>query len=152
PTAWACLALRRAGYGEQARVHEGLELLLDRCLPDGGINYGNRSVFGRPLEPIVTPTALMLLALQRRDDDTRVAKSIDYLCRQAVSTDDLEHLCWARLVLDVYQKQAQDDLATRLQHVVADVGSRIEAAHALRRDTPYLKDSPIRAALAALAL
>src|SRR6185437_8354489 len=30
PTAWACLALRRAGQGEHPRVQEGLDLLLDR--------------------------------------------------------------------------------------------------------------------------
>ncbi len=66
PTAWACLALRRAGQGEHPRVREGLDLLLDRALDDGGVNYGNRRIFGTALEPIPTPTALMLLALQGR--------------------------------------------------------------------------------------
>lgn len=31
PTAWSCLALRSAGFGEQPRVREGLCLLLDRA-------------------------------------------------------------------------------------------------------------------------
>src|SRR5262245_52361860 len=46
PTAWACLALCRAGQGDQLRVQEGLKLLLDRTFEHGGLNYGNRRIFG----------------------------------------------------------------------------------------------------------
>ena len=64
PTCWSCLALRLAGRGGEPRVVEGERLLLDRAFDEGGINYGNRLVLGRMTEPIPTPTALMLLALQ----------------------------------------------------------------------------------------
>lgn len=64
PTAWACLALRCFGAGDQPRVQEGLRLLLDRAMDEGGINYGNRRILGRMTEPMPGPTALMLLALQ----------------------------------------------------------------------------------------
>ncbi len=77
PTAWACLALRRAGFGDHPRVDEGLRLLLDRANDDGGINYGNRRVFGRLTEPIPGPTALMLLALQGKDHP-RIHSAIRY--------------------------------------------------------------------------
>src|SRR5262249_56719053 len=38
PTAWAVLALRRAGQGDHPRVKEGQDLLLDRVLDNGGGN------------------------------------------------------------------------------------------------------------------
>src|SRR5262249_29371778 len=63
PTAWACLALTRLGQGNHPRVAEGRKLLLDRVLATGGVNYGNRRIFGITLEAIPTPTALALLAL-----------------------------------------------------------------------------------------
>src|SRR5581483_5883236 len=91
PTAWACLALRRAGYGAHERVEEGLRLLLDRAFDDGGINYGNRQVLGRRTDPIPGPTALMLLALQGRGDHPRVQASIQYLLREARTDKDLQH-------------------------------------------------------------
>ena len=43
-------------------MREGLELLLDRALDEGGVNYGNRRIFGVSLEAIPGPTAVMLLA------------------------------------------------------------------------------------------
>ena len=84
--------LRRAGYGDHPRVSAGQELLLDRTLEGGGVNYGNRNVLGRPLEPLPGPTAIMLLALQVRPEDPRVQKSLAYLCDAALTGDDLEHL------------------------------------------------------------
>ena len=47
PTVWACLALRRLGLGEHPRVQEGMAMLLDRAMDEGGINYGNRRILGR---------------------------------------------------------------------------------------------------------
>jgi uncharacterized protein (DUF362 family) len=146
PTAWACLALRRAGFGEHPRVQEGLELLLDRALAEGGVNYGNRRIFGISLEPIPGPTALMLLALQGREKDERVSRSVAYLQGQALAGDDLEHLCWARIALDAYREQPG------VEDTLAALGDRIRAAHAARGETPYLRPAPLREALTALAL
>ena len=64
PTAWACLALRHFGQGNHSRVQEGIKLLLDRAMDEGGINYGNRRIMGRLTEPIPGPSALLLLAMQ----------------------------------------------------------------------------------------
>src|SRR5262249_43226708 len=77
PTSWACLALRRAGYGDHPRVVEGIRLLLDRAFDEGGINYGNRRIFGRLTEPIPGPTAIMLLALQEQPAHPRIAAALD---------------------------------------------------------------------------
>ena len=52
PTAWACIALRKAGRGDDPRVQQGLRLLLDRAFDNGGINYGNRTVLGKRTDPI----------------------------------------------------------------------------------------------------
>jgi uncharacterized protein (DUF362 family) len=146
PTAWACLALRRAGYGNHERVHEGLRLLLDRTFDDGGINYGNRHILGKPLEPVPGPTALMLLALQGRGQEPRVQASVRYLQREDVLGDDLEHLCWARLALTAHADQPG------VLQSLARLKARILAAHEARPKTPYLRPAPLREALTALAL
>jgi uncharacterized protein (DUF362 family) len=146
PTAWACLALRRAGHGGHPRVEEGLRLLLDRASDEGGINYGNRRVFGRTTEPIPGPTALMLLALQGRAEHPRVAAAVAYLLRQAQTSPDLEHLAWARLALDLYLEQPG------VAEFLPALDERIRAAADERAGTPWLRPAPMRLALAALAL
>ncbi len=81
PTSWACLALRRLGQHDHPRVQEGLRLLLDRAMDEGGINYGNRTVLGKRTDPIPGPTALMLLALQGHDHP-RIEPAVRYLVDQ----------------------------------------------------------------------
>jgi uncharacterized protein (DUF362 family) len=146
PTAWACLALQRIGQGRHPRVKEGLKLLRDRVLEQGGVNYGNRRIFGISLEPIPTPTALMLLALQGREEESDLAASIEYLRRVGESNDDLEHLCWTRLALDVYADHPG------VRETVAMLGERIRTTNADRRETPWLRPAPLRQALTVLAL
>ena len=63
PTAMAILALDREGLGNHPRVAEGIRVVLNRALAQGGWNYGNTSVFGRQLRPQPGPTGLALLAL-----------------------------------------------------------------------------------------
>src|SRR5262249_54728862 len=143
PTAWACVALRRAGHGDQPRVEEGMKLLLDRALDEGGINYGNRRVLGRLTEPIPGPTALMLLAVQGQPHP-RVAAAVAYLLEHALTQEDVEHLTWARLALDLYRDQpAVADALLKLD-------DRIIAAVEHRAATSYLRPNPHRDALAGL--
>ncbi len=63
PTSWALLAMAIAGKSDHPRAIEGRRLLADRCLPDGGWNYGNKVVFGHTLMPFWDTTALAALAL-----------------------------------------------------------------------------------------
>ena len=84
PTAWACLALTRSGRATTRASQEGRKLLLDRVLENGGVNYGNRRIFGISLEPIPTPTSLTLLALQGQTDDRASRRSLDYLRKHAL--------------------------------------------------------------------
>jgi len=146
PTAWACLALRRAGLGRHERVADGLHLLLDRAFDAGGINYGNRQVLGRATEPIPGPTALMLLALQGHADHPRVTASAFYLTETALASSDLEHLCWARLALELHQDQPGVTAA------LPAIEERIAAAQAERGAEVWLRPAPLREALTALAL
>jgi uncharacterized protein (DUF362 family) len=145
PTAWACLALRRAGFGDHPRVDEGLRLLLDRANEDGGINYGNRRIFGRLTEPIPGPTALMLLALQGREHP-RIRSAIRYLQKEAESDGDLENLCWTKLALDLYRDQPG------LSEWLSRLDDRIVASDQARAEQKWLRPSYLRDALTALAL
>ncbi|MEZ6139938.1 MAG: DUF362 domain-containing protein [Zavarzinella sp.] len=103
PTAWAVFALRKAGYGQDLRVLEGIRLLLDRAFPDGGINYGNRQILGKMTEPIPGPTAMMLLALQGYQHPM-VESALKYLIEATKGATDLEHLGWAKIALDCYRE------------------------------------------------
>jgi uncharacterized protein (DUF362 family) len=146
PTAWACLALSRAGQGDQPRVHEGIRMLLDRTLDRGGLNYGNRRVFGIELDAIPTSTALALFALQVRPNEEKVRASVSYLSGQADEGDDLEILSWARIALDLYRD------VPGVPAVLDRLANRVRAAHEARLATPYVKPAPLRLALAAMAL
>jgi hypothetical protein len=102
PTCMFVLALRAAGYGDHARVREGVRLIIDRLLPDGGANYGNTIVLGQPLVPHVQPTGLALIALAGEDEkklkDPRVGMSLDYLASaidEHTSATSLAFACWA---------------------------------------------------------
>jgi uncharacterized protein (DUF362 family) len=146
PTAWACLALRQKGQGDHPRVQEGLRLLLDRAFDEGGINYGNRIVLGKRLDPIPGPTALMLFALQGYGREPRVAASVQWLLQQALTTDDVEHLSWAKLALDCHRDQP------RVADSLPAIDERIHTAYESRLQAEWLSPSVLRASLAALAL
>ncbi|MCS6852664.1 MAG: DUF362 domain-containing protein [Gemmataceae bacterium] len=142
PTAWACLALSRAGWGDHPRVAEGRRLLLDRALDEGGMNYGSRHVFGGATEPQVGPTAAALLALQTAAADPRRTAAVDYLRREAERGDDLENLCWIRLALDLYPGAGEP----------AELDERISAAARARAERSWVRPVVTRDALLALAL
>jgi uncharacterized protein (DUF362 family) len=146
PTAWACLALRRAGYGEHRRVEEGMRLLLDRADDEGGVNYGNRRIFGRKTEPQAEPTAIMLLALQNKELGSRVLSALSYLQNQAEKARDVEQLCWAKLALSAYAERA--NLSVSLDAL----DQRIREAHHQRVSSHWLEPAPLRLALSSLAL
>ena len=144
PTSWACLALRFVGQGSHPRVEEGMRMLLDRAMDDGGINYGNRRILGKMTDPIPGPTALMLIALQG-NSHPRVAAAVRYLIAQ-INTDDLEHLCWAKLALDLYRQ------LPNVEATLKEIDGHILAAEEKRRQTGWLKPNCYRQALAILAL
>src|SRR5262249_33505979 len=144
PTAWACLALLAAGCESHERVQEGRRMLLDRAMDEGGINYGNRRILGRLLEPIPGPTALMLLALQGHEHP-RITVGVKYLLTQ-LNCGALEHLCWMKLALDVHRE------LPGIADTLPSLDDAIAAANDRRRHTAWLRPAPLREALTALAL
>ncbi|MCI0639507.1 MAG: DUF362 domain-containing protein [Gemmataceae bacterium] len=152
PTSWACLALRALGQGKQPRVQQGLDLLLDRAMDEGGINYGNRRILGKMTEPIPGPTALMLLALQpgadvdeSKSNHPRIAAAVQYLLKQ-IDCDDVEHLGWIKLALDAHRGQPG------VEEALGRFDAALATAFRHRQETPWLKQAPLRLALLCLAL
>ncbi len=86
PTGYAILALRAAGQAQHPRVREGVQLILDRALPDGGWNYGNRRVLEHVLRPFPATTGVALAALAGESRDDRIEKALEYL------TEELRHV------------------------------------------------------------
>ncbi len=102
PTAVSAVALDREGLGDHPRVDEGIKMILDRALPHGGWNYGNKSVFGRPLRPQPAPTGMALLALAARAGKTRpraVDKALNYLRQVLPEVSAPISLAWGILGL-----------------------------------------------------
>jgi hypothetical protein len=79
PTAYAILALRAAGKARHPRAREGVRLILDRALPGGGWNYGNRRVLENVLRPFPATTGVALAALVGEPRDGRIDTAIEYL-------------------------------------------------------------------------
>jgi len=144
PTAWACLALRTAGQGNHPRVQEGLRLLLDRAMDEGGINYGNRRILGRLLDPIPGPTALFLLAMQGRNHP-RIIAGVQYLLTQA-DCNDIENLCWTKIALDVHRG------VPGVEPALAKLDDAILRAQEQRGTVNWVRPAPVRNALSVLAL
>jgi hypothetical protein len=79
PTVLAMCALRNSGLTQHQRVSDGVRLLMDRQLPNGGWNYGNTGVFGTELHPAPESTGAALQALAGLVAYQEVKKSVDYL-------------------------------------------------------------------------
>jgi squalene cyclase len=100
PTAMAVVFLKRAGRGQQPRVRRGVDLLLDRALPEGGWNYGEPQVLGGDLYPAAAPTALALLALADEQDE-HPAAAVSWLLGEQGQMGALFSLGWASIALSV---------------------------------------------------
>jgi hypothetical protein len=108
PTALSLLALRVTGYGGHERAQEAIRLLMDRQLPRGGWNYGNKIVFGQQLYPMPETTGLALNALAGRVSRESVEPSLVYL------RSDVDHLRtplslgWGLLGLEAWGEQSDE--------------------------------------------
>jgi hypothetical protein len=101
PTAFHVLALKAAGRGNDPRVREGVRVLIDRLLPQGGANYGNTFVLGQRLRAHLQPTGIALMALAGEpDEDGRIARSIEYLQLQLTEDTTSASLAYGLLGLE----------------------------------------------------
>lgn len=110
PTAFAILALNQlscsCGGFELApsRVDRGVQMLLDRACPGGGWNAGNGVVYGSAVAPHPDDTAIALLALHDRPQDSVVKTSVDYLERTAPTLTAPWSLAWAIVALAAHHR------------------------------------------------
>jgi hypothetical protein len=105
PTAWALLALKicrakgMAVSGSDKRIRDGEAVLRDRVCATGGWNYGNSNVLGQNLPAYIPTTAIALLALQDRGDETFVQRSLEYLEAHAAGHASTRALALSTLAL-----------------------------------------------------
>lgn len=105
-TAMAMLALCREGQADHPRVKEGVKLLVDRALPEGGWNCGSREVFGQSLRPFPMPTGIAMLALAgRHPPDAIIEKSVTYLTSVLPLVRAPESLSWGLLALTAWGRR-----------------------------------------------
>ncbi len=153
PTAYAILGLRAAGDGGNERFREGIRLLLDRMIPTGGCNYGNRSVLGHTLRPFPATTGIVLAALSGEPRCDRVDRAIRYLRSALPNVRSPMTVAWGVLGLrawsaapvesDVWLAAAAERLSQGQPHVLYDallltaasepcslLRARMESAHA----------------------
>lgn len=104
PTAMAVLALAREGWRDHPRVRLGVSLIVDRAIPGGGWNYGNKIVFGQALRPQPGPTGVAMAALAQAapPDCPAVAPAVEYLGRVLPSTRAAASLGWGVLGLKAH--------------------------------------------------
>ena len=141
PTSWCLLLLKKLRHAQNAlppdvaseRIQIGERMLLDRACQTGGWNYGGSNVYGQELWAYVPTTALGLLAMQDRRDDPVVAKSLQFLQKDAATERSAPALAMAMISLKVFGVPVaafERDLLTRLDLSRA-LGSTVALASSL---------------------
>lgn len=130
PTAWSLLALEANGKEAHLRAEEGRKLLIDRQIPSGGWNYGNKSVYGQELIPFTDTTALALLALFDHVSESSIEASLKFLETASVAEESPYALALAALALRRCRRSSADAVLTRLESKMALMeGDRLNAVH-----------------------
>jgi hypothetical protein len=107
PTSWALLALNIVGKENHPRAIEGRKLLEDRCIPEGGWNYGNKTVFNHTLMPFWDTTALALLALGETNKEL-TSKNIDFLERSLPEIHSLYSSACVAICLERFSRDTNE--------------------------------------------
>lgn len=108
PTTFAVLALRALGESEHPRTIEGIKVMLDRLLPDGGCNYGNTIVLGQLLRPHVHPSGIVATGLAKQADFAgRLSRTLDYLEAEGMVKAN-NTLCWAMIGLAAHGRRPEN--------------------------------------------
>lgn len=122
PTGYAVLALRARGQGAHPRVREAVKLILNRALPDGGWNYGNRRVFSRALRAFPATTGVALAALSGEPRSAEVDAGIHYLADALPRISAPLSLAWGFIGLqawDAMPGDAESSLARSARRLAA---------------------------------
>lgn len=108
PTSYTILALRKNGLADHPRVREGVQLLWDRALTDGGWNYGNTQVLGNSLRAFPAPTGIVLTALAAESYDPRADQASAYLEDALPRIRSPISLAWGICGLTAQEKRPAD--------------------------------------------
>ncbi len=111
PTAYATWALRQAGLAKHERTRQGIEVLLDRVIPDGGWNYGNPEVLGQQLRPFPGTTGLVLVALAGEPQTKPIDASIEYLLGELQRVRAPITLSWGLMGLAAWHRSPPEAAA-----------------------------------------
>lgn len=95
PTAMTIRALSAAGYTKHKRVQEGVRLLLDRQLPNGGWNCGATIIYGKVLNSLPTSTGMALWSLAGLIAPEQITISLNSLKEQLPRIHTPLSLGWA---------------------------------------------------------
>ena len=128
PTAWAVLALKVCHLRDHERCRQGVHLLLDRQLPDGGCNFGNTLTLGQPTLPHVQPSAMALLALQGEPSEPPISRLVAYLQREWPSMTGTISICWTIMALTAFALRPPD-AEDRLQRSFNWLADRVGGYH-----------------------
>ena len=103
PSAFAVSALKAAGHAEHPRTREAVRLVIDRLLPNGGANYGNISVLGQTLRPLVQISGMALAAIADEADRTgKIKRTVEYLRAELTDQTTAASLAFALIGLGAY--------------------------------------------------
>lgn len=106
PTCMALLALTAVGQRNHPRTREGVKMVNDRLLENGGCNFGSTVILGQATLPQVQSTGLAMLALAgERVVDARIEKSLDYLGRELGARTSTASLCYGLLGLAAHRRR-----------------------------------------------
>lgn len=132
PTAFHVLALKAVGQGGHSRTRDAIAMLLNRQLPQGGMNYGNTVVLGQTLRPHVQPTALALLALAGDTKNHKaLSPSLNYLSEQLGPTTTTTSLCWSVLALAAHECELPNETDAWLEAAYRRTLQRDQSRHKL---------------------
>lgn len=106
PTCMFVIALKAAGLGDHTRVREGVRLVTDRLLTEGGCNFGSTFVLGQATLPQVESTGLAMLALgEEANRDPRVERSLRYLEENLSAKTTAASLCYGLFGLTAHDRR-----------------------------------------------
>ncbi len=114
PTAWALIALKKAGYKDHPRVAQLNSLLADRLIPEKGWNLGNRMVFSAELLPFFDTTAISLIATFTGKIADEKKLIYDLMGEQVLKTESIYALAVVALCL----KQAGIDFTLQKNKLI----------------------------------
>ena len=132
PTCLFVLALKASGENAHPRTREGVRIVVDRQLNDGGCNYGNTRVLGQETMPHIQPTGLAMLTLSQEPvEDVRIQRSLRYLQRAVQETTATASLCYGLLGLTAHDLRPRNAQAMLNQAIQRDSQRQTLTSHKL---------------------